>query len=62
MVLSARTLTVNAAESGEKTWVSVVHAALAMTTQVPGPKKVWEALVVPTGSQPEMEPSPQISR
>jgi hypothetical protein len=43
-----------------KVWVA--HRACALTKYVPGEPQKWEALVVPTGSQPEFVPSPQSKR
>jgi hypothetical protein len=38
-------------------WVE--HLAMAFTEYVPGDAQDFEALVVPTGSHPEVVPSPQ---
>jgi hypothetical protein len=42
--------------------VWVEHLAIAFTEYVPGDAQDFEALFVPTGSQPEVVPSPQPKR
>ena len=42
--------------------VCVTHRAMTLTEYVPAVDQLFEALVVPTDSQPEVEPSPQSKR
>lgn len=61
MVSPAVTVTVSPAETGDKICELAADRACAVTVYVPGPGQLWEALEVPTGSHPEIDPSPQDS-
>ena len=54
--------TPTALDQAEAIEMSVEHLAWLFTEYVPGDDQDFEAVVVPTGSQPELEPSPQSKR
>jgi len=59
MVSGRKILTERPGDQLDTTEVSWVHLARAFTLYVPAEAQDLEALVWPTGSQPELVPSPQ---